>query len=67
MDERLLNVSSLSRYLSVSESTIRAWTRYGKIPYSKLGRCVRFDLHKINKWLKDKEIKECQRFHLDEV
>lgn len=58
MEKRFLNSKEAARYLSLTEPTIRNWVRFNKIPYSKLGRCVRFDMLKINQWLKDKEVQE---------
>lgn len=53
--QRFLDVKSLAQYLCLSEDTIRAWVKTGQIPFSKLGRAVRFDLLKIEPWLKRKE------------
>lgn len=55
MEKRFLNIKEIAEYLCLSESTIRAWVKTGRIPFSKLGRCVRFDILKINEWLKQKE------------
>ena len=52
---RFLNVRELANYLSVSEETIRSWIKRGQIPYSKLGRSVRFDIYKVELWLKNRE------------
>ncbi|MBF0556640.1 MAG: helix-turn-helix domain-containing protein [Nitrospirae bacterium] len=41
--------------MSLSEDTVRAWVKTGRIPFSKLGRAVRFDMQKIEQWLKEKE------------
>jgi excisionase family DNA binding protein len=54
MDRRFLNTKEMAEYLCLSECTIRAWVKMGRIPFSKLGRAVRFDLHKIEPWLKGK-------------
>ena len=53
----MFNSLEISQYLGLSESTIRSWVKFGKIPISKLGRCVRFDKYKIDLWLKKKEVK----------
>jgi excisionase family DNA binding protein len=55
---KFLNTKEVSEYLGLAESTIRAWVKAYKIPYSKLGRSVRFDIIKMNGWLKSKE---CRR------
>ena len=55
VERRFFNVRELAAYLSLSEDTIRAWVKFGKIPFSKFGRSVRFDLIKIETWCKQKE------------
>jgi len=55
MNKRFLNTKEISVYLCLSEDTIRAWVKCGDLPYSKLGRAVRFDLQKIESWLKTKD------------
>ena len=50
-----MNVAELAVYLSVSKDTIRGWVKKGQIPFSKIGGSVRFDMRKIEKWLKSKE------------
>ena len=56
MDKRFLNTKEIAVYLGLSECTIRAWVKHGRIPYSKLGRAVRFDIKEIHKWLKNKQV-----------
>jgi len=65
MEKRFLNTKEVAAYLGMAESTIRAWIRVEKIPFSRLGRSVRFDLKKINEWLKNKESVSRREFHLD--
>ncbi len=55
MDKRFLNTTELAGYLGMSEHTIRSWVKFGRIPFCKFGRAVRFDLRRIERWLKDKE------------
>lgn len=55
MDKRFLNTKEMAIYLGLSEHTIRAWVKLGKIPFYKLGRAVRFDLRKLEPWLRKKE------------
>ena len=56
ISQRFLDAKNLAQRLCLSEHTIRAWVKKGKIPFSKLGRAVRFDMHKIEQWLKGKEV-----------
>ena len=55
MEKRYLSTKEIAIYMSLSEHTIRAWVKYGQIPFCKFGRAVRFDLRKIEPWLKGKE------------
>lgn len=55
ISQRFLDVKGLALYSNMSEHTIRAWVKTGYIPFSKLGRAVRFDKYKIDEWLKSKE------------
>ena len=55
MEKRFLNSEELAVYLGLSIHTIRQWTREGKLPFVKLGSAVRFDMQKIEKWVKSKE------------
>lgn len=55
MERRFITIKDLAVYIGMSENTLRDWVKYGKIPFSKLGKAVRFDLRKIDLWLKDRE------------
>jgi len=55
MEKRFLTVSDVAIYLGMSEDTIRKWALRGKIPFSKFGNSMRFDMRKIETWIKQKE------------
>jgi len=57
ISQRFMDVKAMAQYLSLSQDTIRAWVKTGRIPFSKLGRAVRFDTCSIEEWLKEKECK----------
>ena len=57
VERRFLNTKELSEYLGISINTIRSWIWTRQIPYHKLGRLVKFDLRKIETWLKEREVK----------
>ena len=65
MEKRFLNAKEIAVYLGLAEPTIRSWIKFDKIPHSKLGRAVRFDLQKIEEWLKEQECQHRREFHLD--
>ncbi len=62
--KRFLNSKDVGVYLGLSEPTIRAWVQKGKIPCSRFGRAVRFDLRQIETWVKKKAV-VFQDCHLD--
>jgi excisionase family DNA binding protein len=66
MEKRFLNVEELAVYLGMSKDAIRNWKKRGEIPFSKFGRSVRFDLRRIEPWLKNKECVYVKRNFLDE-
>ena len=49
--EKLLNVPGLSDLIGVKKSTIRKWVHERRIPFLKVGRCVRFRPSSIEGWL----------------
>ncbi|MHB8155593.1 MAG: helix-turn-helix domain-containing protein [Candidatus Omnitrophota bacterium] len=65
MEKRYLTTKEVAIYLGLSEHTIRAWVKLGRIPFYKLGRAVRFDLRKLEPWLKRQECSlSVEDFHL---
>lgn len=57
MPKRFIGVEELAEYLDLKKSTIYQWVHQQKIPHYKLGKRVKFDLEKIENWLKRKEVK----------
>ena len=51
-EEKLLNVLGLSDLIGVKKPTIRKWVHERRIPFIKVGRCVRFRPSSIEEWLK---------------
>ncbi len=47
--ERYVDIKAVSKYTSLSESTLYEWAGTGRIPSIKIGRRVLFDLHDIDK------------------
>lgn len=58
MERRYVGVAELAKYIGIAEGTIRVWTCYRRIPFLKIGRCLKFDLREIETWLKDKRREE---------
>jgi len=57
VEKRYLSIEELSKYISAQKGTIYAWTHMRKIPYSKVGRILRFDKQEIDRWMKKKKVK----------
>ena len=52
-DGKLLTVREIAAYFSVTEQTIRAWTKdeQMELPYGRFGRHLRFDRTQIQEWV----------------
>lgn len=53
---KLLDIHQAAAQFGVSVSCLYTWVSQKKIPYLKLGRCVRFDVRDLDKWLKGRKI-----------
>lgn len=49
----LLDINQAANYLDISVSCLYTWVSQKKVPYIKIGRCVRFDSGDLQGWLKD--------------
>jgi excisionase family DNA binding protein len=49
--ERLLRYEEVAKRLGVAEITLRRWVSNEQIPYTKLGRAVRFRQSDIDAWI----------------
>ena len=58
MNKRLLNVEELSEYIGLSTSTIYSWVSQRRIPFVKCGRLTKFDLQRIDEWIKESSVEE---------
>ena len=55
-EKKYLSPKELALMLGISVFTLYGYTSKRIIPYIKIGRLVRFDMAKINIWLKQKSI-----------
>ena len=58
IEKRLLDIDGCAEYLGLSKATLYVWVCRRKIPYLKVGKLVRFDVQKIDGWLRNKQIIE---------
>lgn len=53
---KYLSPQELAEMLGVAITTVYGWTSDRQIPFLKIGRLVRFDPLRIDKWLKEKTV-----------
>ena len=58
MNKILINVKELSELTGLSVFTLYSWINQNKIPYVKVGRLIRFDPRKIEKWIEGNTVEE---------
>ena len=51
MNNCLIDINELSRRLSIAKGTLYNWVSQGRVPFKKIGRCVRFDWNEIEEKL----------------
>ena len=55
MEDKLLSINEVAKYLKIPKSTIYKLSQKGGIPSSKIGKQLRFRLSSIDNWLSKKE------------
>jgi len=56
MERIIFNVKEVTKYLSVSESTIRKLVRKKKIPHFRILSKILFDKEQVDKWINNSQI-----------
>lgn len=56
MERIVFNVKEVTKYLSVSESTVRKLVREKKIPYFRILSKILFDKEQIDNWISNNQI-----------
>ncbi|MCQ2247666.1 MAG: PTS sugar transporter subunit IIA [Treponema sp.] len=54
MDEDILTIEEVAKYLRVSERTVYDWAQKGEIPSGKIGTVWRFKKSEIEKWVNER-------------
>ena len=54
MDEEILTIEEVAKYLRVSERTVYDWAQKGEIPSGKIGTVWRFKKSEIEKWVNER-------------
>jgi excisionase family DNA binding protein len=52
MKSRLIDIKELSQWLGVAEGTLYNWVNERRLPFKKLGKCLRFAVEDIEEWLR---------------
>lgn len=55
MEDKLLTLEQVSKYLNIHKMTVYRLAQKRLIPASKIGRVWRFRRHRIDKWLDKQE------------
>lgn len=56
MERRYIGIDELAVYLGLKKSTLYTWACQKRIPYTKMGGALRFDLRLIDSWCKEKTV-----------
>ncbi len=54
MDEEILTIEEVAKYLRVSERTVYDWAQKGEIPAGKIGTVWRFKKSEVEKWVNER-------------
>jgi PTS system nitrogen regulatory IIA component len=54
MDDDILTIEEVAKYLRVSERTVYDWAQRGEIPSGKIGTAWRFKKSEIEKWVNER-------------
>jgi excisionase family DNA binding protein len=49
--KKLLTTEQAAKYLTIKPWTLRAWVSQRKIPFVKIGRCVRFEQSALDNFI----------------
>lgn len=59
MENAMLDVRQLAKYLNISISLVRKLVRNNDIPYNRIGVKLLFSKLEIDKWLKESQNNDC--------
>ena len=58
MEKRLLNIKEASEYLGIPKGSLYKLVWQRRIPFVKIGKALRFDKEKIDKWIEENTVEE---------
>lgn len=56
--EKWVNLEDVAVHLSISQDTVRAWIKDGKLPFYKAGKRYKFKISEVDEWVRMGKIKE---------
>lgn len=58
LHKRLINAQELSGMLGISINTVYCWVSQKKIPFVKCGRLTKFNVQRIDEWIRENSVEE---------
>ncbi len=58
MPEKWVNLEDIAEHLSLSQDTVRAWVREGKLPVYRAGKRYKFKISEVDEWVRNGKIKD---------
>ena len=55
-EERWVNLEDVAKHLGISQDTVRAWIKAGKLPAYKAGKRYKFKLSEVDTWVREGKI-----------
>lgn len=56
IQKRYYTAREISIYMGLNEETVRKWAQRGSMPFCKFGKSLRFDMRKVEIWIKKNEV-----------
>ena len=53
---QLIAIKEAAQYIGISIHTLYKMVSQRKVPYTKVGRLVKFDVEQLNKWIKQNSV-----------
>ena len=58
MPEKWVNLEDIAEHLSLSQDTVRAWVREGKLPVYRAGKRYKFKISEVEEWVREGKIND---------
>ena len=61
--KNIVGIQAVADYLKISKNTVYSWVWQKRIPYYKVGRLLKFDLMKVDKWLESRSVDSSEHWN----